>query len=174
MFEFVFTLDDNDYFEFNKHQLYQSPMNKKKMKFYPFIWPLIFMLFAFFFAQMTHSRTYYYFYGAASIAWIVFFKPMNNHAMKKKMQNMKKAGKLAYTQQEVTLRFSDDHILEKTASSESKADYTLVERVLVGDCAVYVYKSAISAYIVPNRVFQNEDEKAQFIAFVESKITNAC
>lgn len=169
MFRFTYTLDDNDYFEFNKHHIYYSAMNKKRAKFAPFYWVVIFMLFGFILAQALNDPFSYYVYGALSILWVIFYKQINNAALKRRIKSMKKAGKLPYSHQ-VTMSFMEDCIIEKEEASEAKSEYSLIENVMMGETAVYVYKSAISAYIVPNRVFQNAEEKKSFIEFVQSKI----
>ena len=170
MFEFAFTLDDNDYYEFNIFHMYYAPMSIAKVKRNRIMWPCIFILMGCVLTYVAYDPVYVYRYGGLSIGWSIFFKPINNFFMRMKIQGMKKFGKLSYNQQWITLRFLDDQIIEESRDSGERTGYSQVEHVFQGECAVYIYKSAMSAYIVPNRVFENDDEKNRFIAYVESKI----
>ncbi len=169
MFSFTYTLDDNDYYDFNKFHMYHAPMNRKRVQYGRFLWPVTYMALAALFFRLTHNVTSYYIYGAISVCWLLFYKQMNNFLLKRRLLKIKKSGKLPYEPQ-VTMDFSQDQITEKTSTSEAKSDYSQIEHVFTGDSAVYVYKSAFSAYIIPNRVFRDADEKKSFIDFMESKI----
>jgi hypothetical protein len=66
----------------------------------------------------------------------------------------------------------EDQIIIKTEVSEERTDYSPIEHVFTGRFAVYLYKSFMTAHIIPNHAFADDGEKQRFVDFVKSKIVN--
>jgi hypothetical protein len=160
---------DDDYFEFNKYQVYSAPVYRKNMRLQQFLTPLFFVIFGLIFYTYLHRQIFAYAYGGFALLWIIFYKKRNTTSMKRRLQKMKNFGKLT-DELEVTMRFTDDYIIEETADSFFKLKYTRIESVVAGEAAVYVFRRVNTAFIVPNRVFQGATEKDSFVAFIKSKI----
>lgn len=169
MFQWTYELSENDYYEFNRFHMYHAPMSKKTVWVGRFLPPACYMLIAFVFFRATHSWTYVYTFGVVSIAFVLFYRQICDASLRRRLKRIKKHGKLPF-ESRVSLEATDDHIVERADSGEKKTCLAQCEYVLAGHSAVYVYNSALSAYIIPNRVFRDEDEKNRFIRFIESKI----
>ena len=132
VFGFTYTLDDNDYYDFNKFHMYHAPTSRKRTQYNRFLCPVIYMALAVLYFQTTHDVTYYYIGGALSVCWLLFDKQMNNYLLKRRLAKIKKSGKFPY-EPHVTRDFSEDQIIQKSPSSESTSDYSQIEHVLTGD-----------------------------------------
>ena len=88
--------------------------------------------------------------------------------MRVTIKSMQKGGKMPYDS-EMRLRFGDDDILEVTEAAESRVKYTSIEKIRMGDTAIYIYISAMQAYIMPFSVFDSREHMGEFIAFVREK-----
>lgn len=170
MFSFTYAIDENDYYEFNKHQTYCSPANRKRLMISRFAWPVIFISCGLLLGtSLEYPVIAYVVYGAAAVAWLVFFKRMTDRRIKKNLVRLKKIGKLPYPP-DVTIAFFDDYVHEQTSMSETKFDYSLIERVDTTADTVYIYLSALSASILPNRVFKDSAERDAFLTFLRAKL----
>ena len=88
--------------------------------------------------------------------------------MRVTIKSMQKGGKMPYDS-EMRLCFGDDEVLEITKTAESRVKYTSIEKMHMGDTAIYIYISAMQAFIIPISAFESQAQKAEFIAFVRQK-----
>ena len=93
-----------------------------------------------------------------------------NRQPKKSLEKLKRDGKITY-QKESTYNFGDDGYAMTTPDSSSTSNYTVFERVGDGSKGIYLFKTVNSALIIPNRAFGSAGERADFLAFIKSKIT---
>lgn len=169
MFDFAYRLTDDDYFEFNRHHLYHSKMNKKRAIRARFLNPVIYMAFSLVLGGITPYPVYsYVVFGALSLIWLIFFKKLNNFMLKKSIRRVKKVGKLPM-QNNIQMLFNENEFIEKTEVNESKNLYSCIESVDMGEKAMYLYNGAVQAFIIPNSVFKDVSEKELFKQFIKSK-----
>ena len=176
MYRFNYVLTEKDYLEFNKIHMLRSPANKK------FNTMLRFFIPAFLFLMILISWGSYEnqdeLIGSIiinlvfSLIWFFAFKPLNGWFLKLNIKMMKKRGKLPYSK-EGSIQFDEDFIVDSTEEQETKVKYKAVERIVLGDNAVYIYISSIQAFIVPFSVFKNDEQKAEFLAFINNKMDAA-
>ena len=70
------------------------------------------------------------------------------------------------------MEFYDDRFVELTNDSRSESKYSVLYRIVENkDKAIYIYRNAIVASIIPTRCFESAEMKKDFIAFIEQKIT---
>ena len=81
----------------------------------------------------------------------------------------KKMGRLPCNQ-DVRLIFYDEHYTEITPSTEAKIKYTILEKVDSGRDAVYIQLGAVQATIVPNKAFESDAQRYEFLEFLTGKI----
>ena len=110
--------------------------------------------------------------SSLSIAWFFLAKPLWFSAIKRQLRRAKKDGKLPYDK-EVLLQFDDEFITETIDGTETKTRYASIDKIAFGSDAIYLYFSAVQAYLVPASVFYTKDQKQAFLAFLESKIEAA-
>ena len=173
MFEFKVNLNDDDYLLFNQYHLLNSPTGKKSLMTFRFIVPFIFFMFVIIFciaeADFLLILIEAIMMAILSILWIIFSKKILQKSMKKRINKMKKEGRLPYSN-EAILKFDDESIHEITPNTESKTNYSLIEKVAVTEKAVYIYFSSVQAYILPVTTFSEEMEKQKFLEFINSKV----
>ena len=54
-----------------------------------------------------------------------------------------------------------------------KKDYSVIEKIIITEKTVYLYTSAINAYIINSDFFKDENEKSDFRDYIISKAINA-
>lgn len=66
--------------------------------------------------------------------------------------------------------FSDEKILYKSKDSEGSLNWSIIKRFDIGKKAFYLYTDSLIAYVIPKRVFQNDEEMKAFQNLVERNI----
>jgi len=170
-YKFEFKITEQDYLDFNKYHMFNAPAMKKQMLPFRLIIPILFVFISFFQFQGFDSdfirRTTIGIIG--SIAWFFISKFTFISSIKKNIKNMKKDGKLV-SNENTTIQFHDDFLIDITGATETKMGYTNLERVAIGDNAVYIYIGAMQAFIVPLSAFESEAQRNEFLEFINSKI----
>lgn len=173
MFEFKTTLDDEDYLLFNQYHLLNSPLGKKSFMAFRFIIPFICFMFVVIFciagSDLQLILIEAIFLTISSILWVGCSKKMILKSMKNRIKKMKKEGRLPYNNEGI-LKFDDESIHEITPNTESKTNYSLIEKIAVTEKAIYIYFSSVQAYILPVTAFSEEMEKLKFLEFINSKV----
>jgi len=173
MFKFNITLDDNDYFEYNKYHFLNSPTGKKTLMLYRLFLPIIFLLILFIFLingfDFVILMVQFILSAILSTTWIVFAKKNYFSNLKKNIQKLKMSGKLPFSKENI-LSFDEELIIQTTPENESKIKYLMVERIVEAEKAVYIFISSIQGIIIPLSAFSDDSERKQFIEFIEIKI----
>lgn len=172
MFQFSYTLSENDYFEFNKYHAFNSPGSKKNMLLFRFGVPIISVVCGLIAGTIVDEPvvTYYFYiaFGIVAILWLIFFKWLMVKQIKKNISRIKKSGKLPY-QINVTISFEDDFFVETTENGEARVKYSAIERIIIAEKAIYIYTNAVQAILLPFTVFSDEQKYDDFIVFIEKK-----
>lgn len=176
MFRFTYTLDDNDYFEASKYHYFNSTSGRRAVIACRIFIPALFAALLYFSALRNADFSSSFIVATTiilaigTILLIILTKPLLQSGIKRNIQNLKKTGKLPYSQCQ-TLLFEDDAFTTTTPEADSKFKYSAIERIVEADKAVHIYTSAIHLHLIPFRVFLDSTQKQQFIAFVQSRIT---
>ena len=92
--------------------------------------------------------------------------------MKTQIKRLKKVGKLPFDPVS-TLEFHEDKMVEVTALQRTEQSYSIFERIcVVKDRYVLLYKSSVSAYILPVLQIKEQLNQEDFIEFLSKKCTN--
>ena len=174
MYQFQYHLTDNDYLEFSKYHLYNSPVNKKIMTVSRFMLPLMFaliLLLSFINSDdfdITAFIGEFVFFSIVSVVWLFLLKPMYSRSLKNTAKRMKKHGGVPYCK-DISLFFNEDSIVEITEKAETKTKYSSIEKISGGPFAIYIYFSSVQALIVPLSVFESERHRDEFWNFIQYK-----
>ena len=84
------------------------------------------------------------------------------------LKSVQKLGKLPY-ESDISIQFFESHLAMQTQSGTETLNYTAIEKVLANADALYLYKNAMAAYIVPGKVFINIEEKDAFLQWIIAK-----
>ena len=175
MYSFSYQLEDTDYLEFNKFHYSTAPGHKRLERAV-----LAFAVIAsagFTFLRFAGGDVYDFAAAAIAgflVALIIFvilrltFKPLTELILRMYIKSIKKDGKLPFGRN-VQLTFEDDFFIESTEVAQTKQQYAVVEKVMEGQRAVYIYTGAMQALIIPVSVFENNERKHEFLSFINSK-----
>lgn len=176
MFEFHYTLQDEDFILFNQHHAKSSKQGKKALLMGKIVVLIVCFSLMILFNVLdlnqwiTGVMTIYL--GAFSLIWLFFSERFVMRTIRKNVLKLKKMGRLPY-HSDVTLAFDEEGLIERTAQTESKTNYGVLERVDQSDKAIYIYTSTVTAYMLPKSVFVNPYQEAEFLGFLQEKIDNA-
>lgn len=174
LFEFKVNVDD-DYLLFNQYQLLNSRAGKRTLLSFNFIVPFVCLAFILIFIVADFDFQLILFEAIMlrilSILWICYSKKIIFKSIKKNIMKMKKEGRLPYTK-EAILKFDDESIHEITPNTESKTNYSMIEKVSVTEKAIYLFINSVQAYILPVTAFSGEMEKSKFLEFINLKVDN--
>ena len=177
MFKFSFTLDYNDYFEFNKYHLLNNSKNRRAITILRLLIPC---MFAFFIGLTMRrgdiTREYVIFvvlvWIALSALWIMSIKPLFSITMKYNLKHSKNVNNQIFNTA-ITLIFEKNSVTRITAESETTTKYKTLQRIGETKNSVYIYINDTKAILIPKSAFASGTEKQQFIDFVHGKITAA-
>jgi len=180
MYEFKFTLTENDYIEFNIFHSRNSPMVKKFTRFiYIFTFAIIALALGVNLAGIEEDLILMLVVTGSVLVLLggllfllkklTFF---DKAILKLQMNLMKGNGKLPFSEQNF-LQFEDDCFIENTVDTETKTKYSKIERIAVSEKAIYLYLTAMTANIIPVSVFESEQQKEEFLAFINGKVAQS-
>jgi len=172
LFQFSFTLNDDDYFEYSKYDLLHDPIGKQTLFEQRLFPPLLLLSFFVRAYRENNARLVVIFIVILfilSIFWIAFAKSFLFRRMKRNIGIQKKLGKLPYPV-ESTLVFENNFYRLTTPEYEITAKYSEIEFINEAKNYIYIYRNVSQAHIIPLHVFADDEEKARFVAFIESKI----
>ena len=172
MYKFSYTLNDTDYLEFNIFHANNSAVYKKQLLVLRLLLPLV--LAVLLLVYYTYNRDPLELlikgivYAIGSLLWFFVAKSLRTSSIKSNIKAMKKSGKLPFGKN-TEIQFGEDDIHDISELSESKIKYSVIEKIAMGKNAIYIYFSSIQAFIIPFSVFENEEQKADFLAFINQK-----
>lgn len=170
MFTFQYEISENDYYEFNRFQLWNTPENKKQILLYRFMYPLRFMILATIlsFALKRYNLIFYTYFGLCSIFWVVSYRKLLEYAIRRNIARIKKIGRLPYSASG-TLSFFENELTDFSPISQMKIPYSSITKIAQTNTAFYLFFGALQAVIVPFPVFQDEQEMISFIEYIKQK-----
>jgi len=177
MFEFKFTLTEDDYIEFNRFHTRHSPIGKKTRKLSYIIISVAVLLGLGVGLTDTEPENLAHNLIVSAIVCVFIFGLaflfikvglFDKAIIKWQIKFMKKGGKLPFEKDNL-LRFEEDYFLIETENSETKQKYQTIENILVSPYAIYLYFGSVQGYILPLRAFESEQQKEEFITFINQK-----
>ncbi|MBR5529638.1 MAG: hypothetical protein IKU57_04095 [Oscillospiraceae bacterium] len=176
LFNLNINLSENDYLSFNNFHSFESTHGKKliiKTRIF-FVLAMIILaaLFLLVMGLTTFSITYAVLLLLFTLLYMVFFKKILTRNVKTQIKRLKKVGKLPFDPVS-TLEFHEDKMVEITALQRTEQSYSIFERIcVVKNRYVLLYKSSVSAYILPVTQIEAQLNQEDFIDFLSQKCTN--
>ena len=176
LFQLKINLSEDDYLGFNNFHSFESTHGKKlirKTRIF-FILAMVFLaaLAVLILGWTTFSIIYAILLLLFTLLYMVFFKKVLARNIKVQIKRLKKIGKLPFDP-ESTLEFHEDRMVEITALQRTEQSYSIFERIcVVKDRYVLLYKSSVSAYILPVLQIKEQLNQEDFIEFLSKKCTN--
>ena len=173
-FKFNVNITQEDYIEFNKIVMAETPVGKKSNKISNLIFIAVCVILVLFtLVNSNFSGEGFIVTGILIIAFLLVHltlnKAINNLAMKTTVKSLTKIkGKLPYSENSV-LEFYDDVFIEITDDNKSEMKYSAIENVFVNEKMVVLFINSIQAYIVPTRSFESIEQKNSFMEFLNER-----
>lgn len=173
IYQFKYLLHDSDYMEFNKFHLRNSPLFQKAIIIFRLIVPILLLLYLVVleesYKNLDDLVLSILITAFLSIAWGLIVKPLFLLGVKITIKLEKKSGKLPYGK-EMQIEFYESFLIDTTEDIVTSVNYTGIKRIGVSDTAMYLYISAIQAFVIPISVFKSEEERERFLTFINNKV----
>lgn len=167
IYVFNYRLTEEEYFDFNLYHTFSIPEIRKRNAMLKYLNSAIFFIFGVLGAFLIKDWIFTVVYASLAIAVVASYRYSIVRAIRRSISRMKTTGKPPY-ETDTLMQFYENELVDKSAESTTIFKYSGIERVIVGKNAMYLYKNALSAYILPNRVF--EDVKPEvFLQWILSK-----
>ncbi|MCB2353945.1 YcxB family protein [Clostridium estertheticum] len=158
-----YQITKQDYIDFNIYHMTHSVTMKRSLFIQRFIFPIIFLISPIFLIKITDIPLWYWFSVCiiSSVLWIVFYPKFLKRSVEKRISKLLEEGKTTGILGEHNFSFTEEGVVDKTEFSETK--YNLIEKVVESEAHIFIYVSAVMAYIIPIRIFGSVDEKSEFL-----------
>ena len=176
LFQLNINLSEDDYLDFNNFHSFESAHGKKLIRKTRIFFILAMVFLAALVVLILGCTTFSVIYAALlllfTLLYMVFFKNVLTRNIKGQIKRLKKIGKLPFDPVS-TLEFHEDKMVESTALQRTEQSYSIIERIcVVKDQYIFLYKSSVSAYILPVLQIKEQVSQEDFIAFLSRKCTN--
>ena len=177
LYQFEYVLNDRDYVAFSIHHMRNSQANKRSILIIRLL--ILLILFISFLRNFSDYTEHGILIGGVILYVICFMilwfamKPLSEFILKVQIEMAKKEGKLPYDR-EITMEFYEDYFIEITKETENKTKYTKIEKIIIGDNAIYIFVSAMQSFIIPFSVFKSEKQRSKFEFFIKNKTKKLC
>lgn len=170
-----YRLTKEDYYEFNLHHMSHFKKVNRSIQIQRFLMPTLFTIFA----AITYKRgnispvIIIPVYLIAATGWVMIYPKYLQKSVNKRLD--------AILNQEANKSLLDDKILEvaddglyeildeKNRVLSSKAVVDIIEN----EKNIYIYLPSESAYIIPKKFFESENEKDEFVRKVENLLVES-
>lgn len=167
-----YDLIQEDYLNFNVFHAKNSEAVQGNLKIQRYITPVIFLIIPFFLKNRVDPPFWYWmiWFSITYILWVIFYPRHYYWIIKRSVKKMLKEGKNKGMLGSKTIELNEDNIISAGENSESNVKWSTVERYKETKDYIYIYISAVEAYIVPKRAFKDEKEKEEFIKILDKGI----
>jgi membrane protein implicated in regulation of membrane protease activity len=172
--ELEFDLTKEDYINFNINHLSISDVTKKRLFISRYIISLIFLIVPFILAKVT-DISFWYWMITFSIVFIYYVTSYNKKLKKRVNKHINKLlgeeNNKALIGKKI-LRISENGIEQISDVNTSTTKWEAIGKIIEYQEYIYIYNSAVSAYIIPTRVFKNDSEETGFVKLIKSYKNN--
>lgn len=70
------------------------------------------------------------------------------------------------------MEFNEDGIECRSQNSDSRVNIKMIEKIRWDEQYYFIYLTTISAYVIPKRIFKNQDDKKEFEMWIEKTTAN--
>jgi len=169
---FEYQLNKEDLIDFNVFHITYSKSARRSLFLQRYILSLSFLVLPFFLRQFTNIPLVYWLavFILLYVYWVAFYPKRLNKLVSKKISKMLAEGKNNSVVGAHNLTISEDGIVDRSEQTEAKTQYSTIENIVEDKKHIFIYVSANSAHIIPITIFENVDQKNEFLAFLRQRI----
>ena len=176
LYQLNITLTDEDYLQFNNFHSFESGQSKKMLLKTRLIYIAamvgLIVLLVLITGWSSLATLYAGLLASFTLVYMLMFKKILQKNMKSQIKRMKKMGRLPY-EAVSTIEFYEDRMVEISPTSRTEESYGIFERVcVVKDQYLFLYRSSISAYILPIPQIKTQINLEDFLHFLSRKCGN--
>lgn len=165
--KYIVHLTDEDYIRFNIFYANHSKAGKRALYLARIAFPVLSLavLTVFFGAGAEYGKiaVHAILFLAVSFLWVFYVPKVIEKSIRKNINKMKEDGKLPF-HEHAQIEFQEDKIVEKNEQEEVRVKYTDIEQICLTSEYLYIFYSAVQAFILPYRCLG--DDKERIIAYV--------
>lgn len=169
-----FTLTEVDYLQFNLFHIKNSTTGKRTLTLLRYMTPLIFIGASVILSILLNASFIVFFsvFLVASILWVMFYPKFFYRNIKRTTLRIINEGKNEGLIGEHHLTLTEDGVSDLTAVGEMKSTWSGIKKIEEDLEHFYLYNSSVSAYIIPKRALQDEQELRNYIQMKLSQFHN--
>ena len=173
LYQFNIALTEADYLAFNNFHSFDSNHSKKAIQKVRLVYVsamAVMILLAFLILGWTSfSLVFAGSLGTFTLFYMLMFQKIMEKNMETQIKRMKKIGKLPY-EAVSTMEFHEEHMAEISPTSRTEESYANIERICVlKDRYIFLYRSSVSAYILPLAQIKAQADPKEFLSFLSQK-----
>jgi len=159
-----YQLTKQDYIDFNIFHMSYSNTIRQALFIQRYIISIVFLIAPFIVAKVTDIPLWYWAIAFIVIylLWIIFYPKYFRWSAARRISRMIDEGKNADMLGNQSLTLTEDAIVNISNFSESKTNWHTVENVVETKEHIFIYISAVMAYIIPIRIFESVNQKNEF------------
>lgn len=166
-----FSLTLKNYVDFNLYHMKHSKSMRRNFIILRYIIPLIFLICGFILYYLSNGDNVkvYFYITLGVVVYITIFSKIYVDQIKKGIIKLINEGKTDDLLGEQTISLKDDYLENNTVGGCEQLRYNMIERIEANEEYVYIYINSISAFIIPNSAFSNQEEKDKFMKILKEK-----
>jgi hypothetical protein len=160
-----YQLTKQDYIDFNMNYMSNSKTIKRLFIAQRYIVPIMFLVIPFVLIRVTSIPFGYWFKGflVSGVLWVIFYPKYFQWTVSKRIIKMLDEGDNTDMLGKRSLSLTEKGIIDCSTLSESKTDWSVIEKITQTQKHIFIFISSVAAYILPVHVFKNENEKKRFM-----------
>lgn len=153
-------LTEEDYINFNLFHMKNSKTAMKALKVQRFLIPIVYMVVAYVFASVLDGSYILSFsiFGIMGILWIIFYPKYHYNFVLRQVRKMITEGKNEGLLGDHLMTISEEGVHDENPKGETKVSWSGIQDLKENEHYLYLYNSAVSAYILPKREVRDIEE----------------
>ena len=158
-----YSLTENDVIAFNQYHITHSPLLKRRQLITRVVLPLVLVLLAAFYYSADNRLFMPIYLVSLGVLVAVGAPTLQRRASARLMRKMLKEGQNRglFGARTVTLTPNGVEVLGEALDSRFK--WSLIEKVVSSDTHIFIYVSAMNAFVIPKTAFANDREREHFL-----------
>ncbi|EHQ90359.1 YcxB family protein [Desulfosporosinus youngiae] len=168
---FEYKLNEQDLVDFNLFHITYSKLSRRSYFIQRYVLSLSFLVLPFLLRRFTNLPLGYWFvvFILLYVYWVAVYPKRLKKIVSRKISKMLAGGKNNSVVGTHSLAISGSEIIDKSEYSEARTQFSDIENIVEDKEHIFVYVNSNSAHIIPLRIFENENQKQEFLTLLRQK-----